>query len=431
MNPLGLSTPPNNPIGRVAEMTGRFVRAAYKRYGEYNDRAPRKKQKVNRKRKMKISKGYGSGYFKGSFAKARTVQPKMEDIALTYGSGITLETHGSCSGTEIVWVGASTLEITQMAKCVSIAILRKLYKIAGIDITNPGVQFLSLDNASGFSSGGFRIVRFTMNSVGTPATVSYDVSTAETLTSLALNSGLQNEIINFASTTSDLITTVIRLYQIDNTASTNEHRTVATLNMNNEMLHLEMKQKLVVQNRTKGATGTATSLDVIDAQPLKGKMYMFSKGNPNVRELSSVGGPPNTESLLGRWSNTSVKLVSDTNLGYDSNLKNPPSPYFFNNCKKASNITLEPGDLKEVNMKNNINKYYPQFLRSLAWFSGTGIRRQTIGDSVFVCLEERLNSGSSNPITVQYEAENSFLAYLSTNRIDPMVKVFDIQTISH
>jgi len=100
-------------------------------------------------------------------------------------------------------------------------------------------------------------------------------------------------------------------------------------------------------------------------------------------------------------------------------------------CSKSSYITLEPGDLKDVNLKNETVQYYSDFLRSLNWITaGTGFRRQKAGDSILIALEERLNSGSANPIIVNYEAETSILAYCTTGRVDPIVKSFGVASIS-
>lgn len=258
----------------------------------------------------------------------------------------------------------------------------------------------------------------------------YSFVAGETLNSLAVNCGLVGEITNYAAAIGDGFTTSLRLYQIDNTASDNVGRLVSTLNLKNEKIHYEAKTKLVVQNRTKGATGSSDNLDVIDAQPLKGRIYYFKKGNPIVREMASLSPPPNTETLLSRWSESTVKLCSDISAGYDSALKNPPSPFFFQNCSKSAVISLEPGDLKEYNLYNYHEKYYEQFIRSLAWYSGAGLRRQKVGDTVYIAMEERLNSGSSNPITLQYEAELDINCYLTTNRVSPMVKTFAITNVS-
>jgi len=440
INPLGLTTPANNRIGRAVEIGGRLVRAAYKRLGELQEegrpRPPKRPKFTRKKKRMPKNGGYGQGFFKGGFAPLVRTTPKIDDIVMTKGAGTTGEYHGYCQGTEIVWIGASTCNITTISFQVAKSILRKLLKQAGIHITNSQVPLInSVTPGVGSSSTGFILITYKVNGAGTPSDSTYTFVDPETLDTLTTNCSLANQITNYANTLNDSIPNVLRLFQYDrNTGGggVDSAKLVATLNLKNEMVHLYSSVKLVIQNRTKGATGTTDNLDVIDAQPLKGKMYYFKKGNPEVREMPGTTLIPNTTSLLSRWPDNTVKLLSDTSAGYDQQLLNPPSPQFFNNCSKSAVISLEPGDLKEVNISNLTEKYFVEFVRSLAWFNGnTGARRQKVGDCILVALEERLNSGSANPIKVQYEAEHSVSCYVTTNKVDPLVKSFFTEVLNH
>lgn len=136
-----------------------------KRYAEDVPRAESKKHKTKKssqKNKMKVSRGYGKGYYKGNFSNPVAILPKMEDFALTKGAGSVLETYGSVTGTEICWVGATTLHMTQLSNTVAKAILRKLLKGAGIEIINPAVEFQShvtFTTGTPANSTGFTVAR--------------------------------------------------------------------------------------------------------------------------------------------------------------------------------------------------------------------------------------------------------------------------------
>lgn len=443
MNPLMLTTPPNNRVARAVELGGRIIRQAYKRYGELNDRKIQKKQRKTSSKKMKTKTmgSYGKGFYKGSFNPLKSNNVTAEEKALTVGSASTLENYGKAQGTEIVWIGATTFNLEELATNVSKAVVRKLLSKAGITTTNAEVVLQThVDYVTGnpVDASGYQICLQVVNAGGTKSNVFYNFALNETLNSLPINCGLKDQILNYAlasfsalSPTPQLITHCIKLYQTDNTASNDVGRLVATLNLLNEVVHYHSSIKLVVQNRTKGASTVTDNLDVIDAQPLKGMMYFFKKGSPTVRELPGVTTPPNTTSLMSRWPAQTVHLLSDTVAGYDQQLRNPPKPSFWQNCSKSANISLEPGDLKDVYLSNNIDMYYDKFIRSLAWItSGSGARVQKVGDTVFIALEERLNSGSANPIIVNYECETNMSCYLTTNRLDPMVKSFAVNQIS-
>jgi len=429
---MSLVTPPNSGLRVLAGVSGHLSRQAYKRLGELHDNYRSKKQKTSStKKKMgrrsAMHGGYGSGFYKGSFASLKRTKVTHDDIVLTKGSAASVEFYGVCQGSETVWVGASTFDLEALAFNVTKATLRKLLKQAGIHITNADVPISAVYDYAGpsFSSNGFTIVYSFVGADGDLASTQQSFTVSQTLNALAGLSDLFTSMKTYSQGTSNNIVSIVRLYQIDkNTGAggVDTGKLVATLNMRNEIVNYETRLKIVVQNRTRGATGTSDQADVIDAQPLKGKIYHFKKSHPEVREMTGITPPPNVTTLFGRWTTKPIKLFSNQSPGYDVQVLNPPAPSFWTNCSKTANISLEPGDLKETYLRNSTTKYFMEFVRSLAWYNGsTGTRRQNVGDSMFIALEERLNSGSSNPIKVNYEAEHYVSAYLTTGRVDPLV----------
>lgn len=440
---MSLVTPPNSGSRSLVAVTGHLARAAYKRLGElqFVEEQSRPKKRKGSSKNKKMGRVYpartGSGFFKGGFNGLKTVSPTFQDMVLTKGSAGTIETYGSCLGTEIVWVGATTCNIAEMAYHASKAILRKLFKQAGLHITDAQSKFTHelYWPANTSHSGGFMLRLQYADGPGNLNDVTYTLVDPETLNTLANNCNLKQAIIDYANASSDKILLSIRLYNIDYQGGTSgTSKQVAILNMRNEMIHMYSSVKIVVQNRTKGAGVAGENLnfvDTIDAQPLKGKLYYFKKGNPEIRGLDVTSGQPNSTSLFSRWGDNTVKLISDTSIGYNSQMVNPPSPQYWNNCSKHSNISLEPGDLKDCFLSNTTEKYFSEFVRSLAWYNGAGNRRQKVGDCLYICLEERLNSGSANPIVVQYEAESNISCYLTTNKVDPIIKTFAATVVNH
>jgi len=434
--------PARGPVTRfglsaVAQGLGGISGRYFKRYMEgtvddylKKNKSKRYKEKLPFPKRMKVSGG--SGFYKGAFKALQPVTRKFEDIVLEKGSVGCIETFGKCEGPEIVWLGASTCNIAEIAFHVAKSVLRKLFKAAGIHITNAESVFmnevifpLNTTDSSGFT---YRIQY--EDGPGNITDVTAGIPSGVTLNSLATLSGIKQAIIDYANASSDKLMASIKLYQNDNDAIGNSGKLVATLNMKNEMVHLHSSAKLSVQNRTKGATGTSDALDVVDSQPLMGKLYYFKKSNPELKSLVASTLAPNLVSLLSRWSDTTVNLFSDASPGYDIQIGNPPTPKIWNNCSQTANISLEPGELKDCYISNVSEKYYQQFVRSLAWYNGSGKRRQNVGDCIYVVLEERLNSGSFNPIRVNYECEATFQCYLTTNRVDPIIKTFASNSIS-
>lgn len=433
--------PARGPVTRfgataVAQGLGRISGRYVKRYMEntFNDYVRKNKAKKYKDKKafpkrMKVSGG--SGFYKGAFKALQPVTEKFEDMVLKKGSVGCIETFGVCQGNDILWIGASTCNIAEIAFHVAKAVLRKLFKAAGIHITNADEVFLNelIFPLNTPEASGFTLHMQYEDGPGNLSDLNYGLPSGVTLNSLANLSGIKQRIIDYANASSDQLMCSIKLFQNDN-ASTNTGKLVATLNMKNEMVHMHSSAKLVVQNRTKGATGTSHALDVIDAQPLMGKLYHFKKSNPELKSLVSTSFAPNLVSLLSRWSDGTVNLFSDGSPGYEFQIGNPPTPKIWNNCSHTANVSLEPGELKDVYISNVNEKYYQQFVRSLAWYNGSGKRRQNVGDCIYVVLEERLNSGSTNPIRVNYECEATFKCYVTTNRVDPIIKTFSTSSVN-
>lgn len=378
---------------------------------------------------------YGSsvGYYKGGF-RAPVPVSKKTDPFLAYGSKFIKETYGKCTGNDVVYLGTSTFDLAQIASTVSVSILRKLFKKCGIDISDGAAK---LRSNIGLNDGfGFRISRVRFDAPGNSTVVGYDTISGETLNSLAVNCGLLQEITDYATGVATYITSLVELGLVDDNGTGvlgYQYRMQGSLNLRNEIVHLHMDAKMIIQNRTKGANETGDNVDVVDSQPLKGKMYHFRKSHPVVKvQFAPPATVPDMESIFGRWTENNIKLFSDTTTGFISDLKEPPPTSFFANCDKFASVRLEPGSLKDCYISNVIVKYYENLLRSFAWYNGsTGARRQTVGDTVLFALEETLNSGSTNQITVQYESQYNCSSYLKTGKQPTIKVVFDQNTASN
>jgi len=423
-------------LSAVAQGLGGISGRYFKRYmeGTVDDyiRKNKSKRYMDTKpfpKRMKVTGG--SGFYKGAFKALQPVTTQFEDLVLNKGSVGCIETYGVCQGNDILWIGASTCNIAEIAFHVAKSVLRKLFKQAGIHITNADAVFMNeiIFPLNTPESSGFTLRIQYEDGPGNITDVTYGLPSGVTLNSLANLSGIKQAIIDYANASTDKLMSSIKLYQNDN-FTTNTGKLVATLNMKNEMVHMHSSAKLVVQNRTKGATGSSDALDVIDAQPLMGKLYHFKKSNPELKSLVTSSFAPNLVSLLSRWSDGTVNLFSDGSPGYEIQIGNPPTPQIWNNCSQTANVSLEPGELKDVYISNTNEKFYQQFVRSLAWYNGSGKRRQNVGDCIYIVLEERLNSGSTNPIRVNYECEATFKCYLTTNRVDPIIKTFSTSSVN-
>jgi len=362
-----------------------------------------------------------TGKYGGKFSKLRKYKKTKIDNLLQRGYGRVTEVKGSVSGVDSVYLGVTSMYLGSLADVVGTAVLRKLFKKCGYDISDPNAN-LELSNNLDTDSAKYRVVRKMEDGSGTTVNVTYDFVAAESLNSLTVNSGFSTSIVDYAQGTNSNICVKVYLARL---AGTLDWIQLGSLELVNELVDVQMKTKVSIQNRT-AATNGSFDTDRIDSQPLVGKTYKFVRSTPIVNHVGNVGVAPDMTSLFEKWYNNTggIHLISDQSPGFDSVLKKLPSPVYFNNCKSATTSKLEPGEIKDLTVTNNYTMYYQNFVKKLAWQSigatAPTKRAQKVGDCVLFGFEERMDSGSAFNITIQYEAENRIAACLKTGRLTAM-----------
>lgn len=164
------------------------------------------------------------------------------------------------------------------------------------------------------------------------------------------------------------------------------------------------------QNQTKSDSNQPT-IDVIDSNPIKGRIYYFSNPYPMVRTYNS---PDNTY----EW-----KLMADVNadgvIYPDTSLSGAwgqlPKADMFTNLKTYDDISLQPGELKKFTFQFKFNGLINKFISGLKTNNLTGTTvpgtinskyQVSVGDvnalgtSVLFAFEKRLSSGDGNPVVM-------------------------------
>lgn len=371
-------------------------------------------------------------YNQGSFAAPYKAKKQLEDIYSSYGVWKVKEQFGTVNGSESVYIAANAFNITSFAYTLAMAMLRKVFRKIGHEITDWQAPLTLTGLGSAYS--------FTMRYEGDDGAISsfsYNTVSAETLITLAYNTNIVPAIESYIQGSSQLILTTIDMAIIDNYTTVTTPpilaelpRHLVSLNLKNEKVHYHMSCGVTVQNRTKGAAEGGNAVDVVDSQPLKGYLYYFKKNTPHTKMLNYASGVY-TEiwGPFERTTDSGIKLING-NLAPGA-MKDPPTPHFFSNCSKASYVKLEPGAMKKFYVENTYFKYYAELIRAATRFSGSaGSRRQNIADTMMIGLEEVLNSGSSNKITLQYEGENKSGAYFVTGPVPVIKKLYEQEEVN-
>lgn len=350
-----------------------------------------------------------SGYYKGKFKKPkRTKNPKVETRCLKKGYHVTIETTGRVEDQHCAYMLHSTWNASAYANAICGALLRKLFKKAGITMDNGDQEIVG---NLGFNASGWLLEYVTYNTItGIPSgPPTYQTVDGDTL------DGILNEstkFIAFRNHITDFLTNVnqdepysLTLYT-KVTSSASEVRPAAHLNLVNEFVTVYSSSTIKIQNRTAGDLAGQEEryeLDRIDNQPVKGYVYEFY-GEPRLKYPRSIPGPLST-TQLNYQNATGVTLWRSAEL--PSSYIEPPVPKLWANCYKSNGVLLQPGDMKKGyiavkhsgRLTNLLKKLRCERIINGATVSGVKGKTQVYG------FEEKIRTPGTNPITLQYESE--------------------------
>lgn len=360
--------------------------------------------------------GVSTAKYRGRFRKPSRKLPKVAARVLPYqntGFLSTKEIYGKVDDLDCVYIGHSTYDAEEIALVVAIATLRKLFKKAGFNADSPD-QALPLFNYG--VASGFKLTWVTVRVDGTETETSYETVTGSTLRTVAAASGFRQQIVDRmmlidGNNRGDFDR--IAVYSKDNYATGTDWRLAAELNLRQEVLDVMCHSELTLQNRTKSASGDA-STDVVDNQPLKGFLYEFAGGVPTSKKMNA-GAPANRLNRV-RYG-TGMILEQAIDLDPANLYKEPPNPKQWSNCYKSSRVNLEPGDMKKTVASVSYRGYWNNLIcAKFVTRTNTTLNQYSVGKCQLFAMEERLNSGSTNLITVNYECDRKIGARLISTK---------------
>ena len=360
-------------------------------------------QKSDQKKVSKAYSGMSTGSYSGKFKKvSRKVGPyqKKKEVSQALGFVINKEIYGKIADPDCVYLGHSTYDLDTIAFCITSALLRKLFKIAGYNVTS-GDEAMSLESytAGSGSSAGFTLVWTIERGDGTVDTFTYNLVTGSTLNSVVSSSGLATKITqmmeNAGGSRPDLGTFEnLWLYR-----NTGERFLVAHIALKNEIVSIWAKSTLTIQNRTKSADSGSSETNQIDSVPCKGLRYKFRGAVMHSKQQDNIH--------LSRMIRNGLLLHRASELNPSSVFKEPPAAKEWNNCIGSSYERLDPGSIKKGTVFFQKSGYLNSLLSSMAGkmgSTGTDVVYAP-GSSELYALEEVVNTGSSNNLTLQYERE--------------------------
>lgn len=390
-----------------------------------------KKRKMGRKRKQSLS---------ACFTKAQRL-----------GYHITGEIHGVVQDPHCAYVSHSTLNMPELGKAIMGAMVRKVFKKAGIEPVTHSMNLQGAGTAATYPAQ-YELVYEIVNPI-TAGIVAYShvFPTAPAITYtfddiIADFNTMRGHILDFLYKDVETEPLRLHLFQIDaGSEGAQAYKNLAILQLTDETLHVCAISTLAIQNRSAGenATGSGTNvdpnslynLDRVDNQPVKGLLYEFKHASPMLRvpavTYPLTAGALEVNTQLQNMQDFGVRLVRSAELKQD--YWEPPNPKAFANLKAAHKVSLQPGDIKRCSVAHQWKGTFTSLFKKLGPRTNViGYYHGGPGYSQTVCLEEVIRTSGGNPITLNYEREHKVGVYLTTNKKKSLwVTKFETATVNN
>lgn len=373
--------------------------------------------RTNRK-KMKGRSSYG-------FSKGKKIKNSMASRCLSKGFMKTINTYGIAKDGNSLYIHHSTGHVNETARTISYAILRSLFRKAGLSITNKYNAIEVSNPVAGagptLDSTGFQIVYESVNPVTavithqvylTAANQSFD----DVVTGFVL---MNNGIIDYLRDSTKNEPNKVSIFTQDNTSVTVYWRIAAEIQLLDCQLEVDFHSELTCQNRTGAAlnaTGNPELTERVDIQPLQGWIYDFKHADMRVRDQ---GRGSNNNTFFNRINDSGLTFVGGAD--YLGAIE-PLEPKYFANVSKAVRVTLQPGEVKKTYFDYRFSGKFTNIIRKMRvaqWISATGLLDGLAGRSQMICFEEMLKTNSANQIAVAYERELKVGAILTERKSKP------------
>lgn len=197
--------------------------------------------------------------------------------------------------------------------------------------------------------------------------------------------------------------------------------TLSQIKLSETMIDLVSYSRVKIQNRSPAADNSADSEEVSN-NPVEGRIYSFNgipkmKGSTNAQSTGLVGTGVQFFNQIPV--DTGVKIFGAAAL-LNSDFREPPPPNAFYNCTGSAKVFLNPGKIKEFDVKSHKTDHILRFLKKLRIQYGTSAGGYQTSYNIFpsqmIALEDVINVNASAEITIAVENERMLGIMCSTKK---------------
>lgn len=345
------------------------------------------------------------------------------------------ETYGTVNDEHCVYIKHSTNFVDKIAEAFCGASIRKLFTKAGYHIPDADTV-LSGTGFQAVSSGSYRLLFTYYNPGSSGAPTDYAATLTGSLTLAEIAQGITFQdyfkfMRQYFNNVHGDTPYALALQTVDNITGT--WTTQASLMLESEIMHIGISSTLRIQNRTLNPT-SSISTDVVDNQPLIGKLYKFRGGDVRTR-TASLNPSAVTDSALNGIRGVGVELLQSSVL--ENEYKEPPTKYKFSNCYSVSNISIGVGETQKTSFlyeaSGIVKKFITNFRSQRGFDNDLAVLQKNYivkGKCEMVALEEMVRTASENKIVVGYEREITIAVHFTSKNNTTFGPVFTTRDVT-
>lgn len=420
----------------MAYKAGQNVRKIYDSYKNKSKRIketkpPKDKKKGSEKSGKSMTGLYqGEGKFAGKFRKAKKgkfqLQPKNSNKGFTY----VRETVGTVSDPNCCYIYSHVFCPSDIVFAVSCGIARKICE-ASFDCKYAQITDLVLGgNASPISGNYLLSETHTIGYLQSVGSSAFAINNSTTVANVGswIRSVLDYYTRENRAADADNLR-VLEYFTLYKQLSANtDSLVVYTMNVSDEIVIIDGKVEVKVQNRSLSASG-GSGTDVVDSNPVQGFVYDFTSV-PKLRaalskSTTTVFAEPSYSLFQDIRYNDGMNLIRGAQLSIVGNGREPINGRTFYNCTSQGRIRLEPGAIKKCSKGFQIKMRLTKFLNNFGnAISPTDRISDTMKGGLLLSFEDVINVNAAANITMTYEVEHMVTSMMKTVKNTPMISGF-------
>lgn len=337
--------------GVIGETIRRGYNRATRAFGSQTTKTKTKNKSTQTPKSLTMA------YYNGRFKAPMKISP-LDGVIYKQEYPLVVTDAQTTGGAQLgcAWVGGTCISRNWFHQTILLAILRKLVRVGGHEFNSGDDRIVQI--LGSFVNNLAGELKYHYKSARTNLVSEHQISLESDATWNDVAAKWLSNLRSVFSTPDEIhFLRVHIIFKVNNNGNNRVMLPSWTLPMIGLKIKFKVSHTLFIQNRTNDS-GNGDATDTVDTNPLMGKLYEINSSNIATQQIT-VQGPATTNYGVMSPSSGFLNIKpTDWNEGSARQAwARPFGPKFLKGCKKVSNITLQPGEIKKhrIDFQDNIS----------------------------------------------------------------------------